>query len=150
MFASTAIRAAFSRAPLALFVTLAFVVPALAQSAPPAPAAPPGTPAFKRLELIKQMYPPEKYVTWMYMVMVEPGGLVPRHTHPGIEIGYMLEGEATLWVDGQPEQPMKAESTYSIPPGVPHEAKNTGAKPAKIVATFVVEKDKPLASPAPK
>lgn len=135
----------------AAFAALALAgltAPAFAQTT--APAAAPATPTFKRMELVKQMFPPEKYATWMYMVVVEPGGTVPRHTHPGIEMGYMLEGEATLAVEGQPDLNMKAESTYNVPPGVPHAAKNNGTKPAKLIATFVVEKDKPLASPAPQ
>lgn len=137
-------RAGFFAAAAGLILS----APAFAQTAAPAPAA--TTPAFKRLELVKQMYPADKYMTWMYMVIVEPGGTVPRHTHPGIEMGYMLEGEATLAVEGQPDLMMKAESTYNVPPGVAHEAKNVGSKPARLIATFVVEKDKPLASPAPK
>ncbi|MBL8588084.1 MAG: cupin domain-containing protein, partial [Methylobacteriaceae bacterium] len=59
------------------------------------------------------------------------------------------EGEATFQVEGQPELVMKPGTTYSVPPGAIHGAKNTGDKPIRIVATFVVEKDKPLASPAP-
>ena len=137
------------RAALAAAALAGLAAPAFAQTAAPAPA-PAQPPAFKRIELVKQMFPPEKYATWMYMVVVEPGGVVPRHTHPGIEMGYMMEGEATLKVDGQPDLQMKAESTYNVPPGVPHEARNAGNRPAKIIATFVVEKDKPLASPAPK
>ncbi|QLP97867.1 MAG: cupin domain-containing protein [Rhodoblastus sp.] len=136
-------------AALALSATVAAAWAQAAAPAAPAPTAAAPTPTFKRLELVKQMFPPEKYMTWMYMVVVEPGGTVPRHTHPGIEMGYLLEGEATLSVEGQPDLAMKPESTYNVPPGVPHSAKNNGAKPAKLIATFVVEKDKPLASPAP-
>lgn len=140
----------FRAAALAAIACVSLSAPALAQTAASAPAPAATTPTFKRLELVKQMFPPEKYMTWMYMVVVDPGGTVPRHTHPGIEMGYLLEGEATLSVDGQPDLAMKPESTYNVPPGVPHSAKNNGAKPAKLIATFVVEKDKPLASPAPK
>ena len=132
----------FRAAALAALALAATSASALAQAA--APAA-----TFKRLELVKQMFPPDKYMTWMYMVVVDPGGSVPRHTHPGIEMGVLIEGEATLSVEGQPDLAMKADSTYNVPPGVPHSAKNPGTKPAKLIATFVVEKDKPLASPAP-
>ena len=136
----------FRAAALAAFALAGLTAPALAQTAAPAPAAPP---AFKRIELVKQMFPPEKYATWMYMVVVEPGGTVPRHTHPGIEMGYVMEGQGVVYVDGQPELALKPESTYNVPPTVPHSAKNTGDKAMKLIATFVVEKDKPLASPAP-
>lgn len=93
------------------------------------------------------MFPPEKYATFIYMVTVAPGGVVALHTHPGIEMGYTLEGEAVLSVDGQPDLIMKPGVPYSVPPGVPHMVKNTGASTIRIVATFVVEKDKPLATP---
>jgi quercetin dioxygenase-like cupin family protein len=95
------------------------------------------------------MFPPDKYATFIYMVVVQPGGVVARHTHPGIEMGYTLEGDAVLSVEGQPDLKMTPGVTYSVPPGAIHGAKNTGDKPIKIVATFVVEKDKPLATPAP-
>jgi quercetin dioxygenase-like cupin family protein len=82
-------------------------------------------------------------------ITVAPGGLVARHTHPGIEMGYMQEGEATLLIEGQPEIQMKPGDSYSIPAGAIHSAKNTGTVPVKIIGTFVVEKAKPLATPAP-
>jgi quercetin dioxygenase-like cupin family protein len=138
-------------AKLAALAALVVAAPAaaFAQAAPaPAPsAAPAPPPQVQRQELVKQMFPPEKYATFIYMVTVAPGGVVALHTHPGIEMGYTLEGEAVLSVDGQPDLIMKPGVPYSVPPGVPHSAKNTGASTIKIVATFVVEKDKPLATP---
>jgi len=113
------------------------------------PAAAQQPTAIQRIELAKQMFPPDKYATFIYMVVVQPGGVVARHTHPGIEMGYTLEGDAVLSVEGQPDLKMTPGVTYSVPPGAIHGAKNTGDKPIKIVATFVVEKDKPLATPAP-
>ena len=133
-------------APLALAAALA-AAPALAQQAQPGAPAP--QTALQRIELAKQMFPPDKYATFLYMVVVAPGGVVGRHTHPGIEMGYMLEGEATFSVEGQPDLVMKPGTTYVAPAGAVHSAKNTGDKPIRIVATFVVEKDKPLATPAP-
>ncbi len=58
----------------------------------------------------------------------------------------MLEGEMTLMVQGQPDKVLKAGESYSVPPGAVHDAK-TGAAGAKVIATYVVEKGKPLASP---
>ena len=73
---------------------------------------------------------------------------VGKHTHPGPESGYVLEGDMMLMIDGQAPQAVKAGESYRIPPGAVHDAK-TGASGAKIIATYVVEKGKPLASPAP-
>ena len=74
---------------------------------------------------------------------------IGRHTHFGVEMGTLLEGEATLSVEGQPDRVMKAGDSYLIPAGVPHDA-HTGAATAKLIAVYVVEKGKPLATPAPK
>jgi len=59
----------------------------------------------------------------------------------------MLEGEFTLIVEGQPDKPVKTDESYQVPAGVVHDAR-TGEKGAKVIATYVVEKGKPLASPA--
>jgi quercetin dioxygenase-like cupin family protein len=82
-------------------------------------------------------------------VEVAPGGKAGRHTHPGDEISYVLEGEATLLVDGQPPRKVKAGESFVIPAGVVHDAHNDSKVPIKLVGVYVVEKGKPLASPAP-
>jgi len=82
-------------------------------------------------------------------VEVAPGAKAGRHTHPGDEISYVLEGEAQLLIDGQPARTVKAGESFLIPAGVVHDAHNTGTAPIKLVGVYVVEKGKPLASPAP-
>jgi len=82
-------------------------------------------------------------------VEVAPGARAGRHTHPGDEISYVLEGEAELLIDGQPPRVVKAGESFVIPAGVVHDAHNTGSAPTKLVGVYVVEKGKPLASPAP-
>ncbi|WP_238541100.1 cupin domain-containing protein [Polaromonas sp. CF318] len=82
-------------------------------------------------------------------VDVAPGAKAGRHTHPGDEISYVLEGEATLLIDGQPPRQVKAGESFVIPAGVVHDAHNTTNAPIKLVGVYVVEKGKPLASPAP-
>lgn len=104
--------------------------------------------AIVRTPLQKSEFPGAEHATHMMVVTVAPGGVVAPHTHPGIEMGYVQEGEAVLNIAGQPEIKLKAGSSYTIPAGAVHSAKNTGSTPIKIVATFVVEKAKPLASPA--
>ena len=71
-----------------------------------------------------------------------------RHTHPGEEIGYLLEGQLELKVDGQPTRILKPGDVFFIPAGVIHEGINTSSGTSKVIATYVVEKDKPVASPA--
>jgi len=80
---------------------------------------------------------------------ISPGGATGRHTHPGPETGYVLEGSTTVEIDGQPPKVYHAGDTYLIPQGTVHNAKDVGEKPAVVLAIYVVEKGKPLASPAP-
>jgi quercetin dioxygenase-like cupin family protein len=77
-----------------------------------------------------------------------PGGSVGKHTHPGEELGYVLEGTLQLEIAGQPARTLKAGEAFFIPAGVVHDGKNIGSGPAKVLATYVVEKGKPVASPA--
>jgi quercetin dioxygenase-like cupin family protein len=82
-------------------------------------------------------------------VEVAPGARAGRHTHPGDEISYVMEGEVSLLVDGQPPRLLKAGESFVVPAGVVHDAHNEGAVATKLVGVYVVEKGKPLASPAP-
>jgi quercetin dioxygenase-like cupin family protein len=79
----------------------------------------------------------------------EPRATPGRHTHFGEEIGYVLEGTFRVEQDGKPPVTLKAGSTFLIPAGTIHNATNTGTGTGKILATYVVEKGKPLATPAP-
>jgi quercetin dioxygenase-like cupin family protein len=81
-------------------------------------------------------------------VEVAPGGEAGWHTHPGDEISYVMEGEATLMVAGQPPRKVAAGEGFVIPAGAVHNAKNDSATAVKLVGVYVVEKGKPLASAA--
>jgi quercetin dioxygenase-like cupin family protein len=72
----------------------------------------------------------------------------PRHTHPGEELLYVLEGRVRIEIDGQPPRDMQAGESFIIPAGVTHLGRNLGSGPAKIVASYFVDKGQPLASPA--
>ena len=82
-------------------------------------------------------------------VEVAPGARAGRHTHPGEEISYVAEGEGEILVEGQPARRVKAGDGFVIPAGAKHDAHNTGSVPLKLVAVYLVEKGKPLATPAP-
>lgn len=82
-------------------------------------------------------------------VDIAPAGKAGRHTHPGDEISYVLEGEATLLIDGQPPRVVKAGESFVIPAGTVHDAHNTTASTVKLVGVYVVEKGQPLATAAP-
>lgn len=72
-----------------------------------------------------------------------------RHTHPGDEISYILEGEGEILIEGKPPRKVKAGDGFVIPAGAKHDAHNTGNTTLKLLGVYVVEKGKPLASPAP-
>ena len=71
-----------------------------------------------------------------------------RHTHPGDEITYVLEGDITLLIDGQPPRQVKSGEAFIVPAGVVHDAHNNASVPVKLIAVHVVEIGKPLTSPA--
>ena len=81
-------------------------------------------------------------------VEIAPGGVAGWHTHPGDEISYVIDGEATLTVAGQAPRKVVAGEGFVIPAGVVHNAKNDGTTATRLVGVYVVEKGKPLASPA--
>ena len=105
------------------------------------------TSGIKRTPLQKIDYP-DGYTVVTAIAEVPAGAAAGRHTHPGIETGYVLEGELELLIDGKPPQKIKAGESYQIPAGAVHDAK-AGDKPFKVLAIYVVDKTKPLASPAP-
>jgi quercetin dioxygenase-like cupin family protein len=81
-------------------------------------------------------------------VEIAPGASAGRHTHPGEEISYVLEGEIEILVEDHPARTVKAGDGFVIPAGARHDARNTGTVPVKLAGVYVVEKGKPLATPA--
>jgi quercetin dioxygenase-like cupin family protein len=81
-------------------------------------------------------------------VDIAPGALAPKHTHFGEEIIYVLEGTLLYEVEGQPPVTLQAGGVLFIPYGVVHSAKNIGTVNAAELGTYVVEKGKPLVTPA--
>jgi quercetin dioxygenase-like cupin family protein len=112
------------------------------------PAATQQTATIKRTPLQKFDVPGTNYETVVGIAEIVPNVSIGRHTHPGPESGYMLEGEMVLFIDGQPEKTVKVGESYQVPSGAVHDARS-GPQGTKVIATYVVEKGKPLASPAP-
>ena len=77
-------------------------------------------------------------------VELAPGVSFPKHTHPGEEIIYVLEGTLEYEVDGKPPVTLKAGDVLFIPYGTVHAARNVGSGNAAELATYIVEKGKPL------
>jgi quercetin dioxygenase-like cupin family protein len=77
-----------------------------------------------------------------------PGGQAGKHTHPGEELGYVVEGTLELSIEGQPPKTLKAGDVFFVPAGVVHDGRNTGKGKAVVLATYIVETGKPVATPA--
>jgi quercetin dioxygenase-like cupin family protein len=78
------------------------------------------------------------------IVELAPGTTAPRHSHPGEEIIYVLEGMWEYTLDGKPPVVLKAGDVLFIPAGVIHSARNVGTGRGAELATYIVEKGKPL------
>lgn len=112
------------------------------------PAATQGAQNIKRIPLQKFDVPGTDRETVTAVAEIVPDVLIGRHSHFGPESGYVLDGEVTLMIDGGETKVLKAGDSYYIPAGAIHDAKS-GPKGAKVLAIYVVEKGKPLATPAP-
>ena len=77
-------------------------------------------------------------------VELAPGVAFGKHTHPGEEVIYMLEGSLEYEVEGRPPITLKAGDVLFIPARAVHAARNPGKTNGAELATYVVEKGKPL------
>jgi quercetin dioxygenase-like cupin family protein len=117
---------------------------ASAQGAPP----PAGSSGVNRKILSQIDGPTPGYVTIIVEAEIGPGIFVARHTHPGVESAYVLEGGLELAIEGQPTRMLKPGDVFMVPPATPHAGGRNGDKKTRITSTYIVEKGKPLASPA--
>jgi quercetin dioxygenase-like cupin family protein len=116
---------------------------ASAQGTPPAAAG-----GVTRKILSQTDGPAAGYETVLVEATIEAGTAVGRHTHPGIESAYVMEGGFELPIQGQATRMLKPGDAFQIPPNTPHAGGAAGTAKSKLLITYVVEKGKPLASPA--
>ncbi len=121
---------------------------AQASAQPKAAAAPAAPVGFKRTELQRHDLGTPNHETVQARGDFEPGAVVPKHTHPGEEVGFILSGELTVEVAGKPAQTLKAGEVFFIPAGTVHSGKNTSNAPTVVISTYIVQKGKPLSTPA--
>jgi len=112
------------------------------------PPATNGTPGVTRKILSQTDGPTPGYVTLVVDIEIEPGVMIGRHTHPGIESAYMLDGGFDLPIEGQQTVAFKPGMGVVVPANTPHAGGKNGDKKSHILSTYIVEKGKPLASPA--
>jgi quercetin dioxygenase-like cupin family protein len=101
---------------------------------------------FKRVELQRHDIGVQGREVVQTRAEFDAGGSIGKHTHPGEEFGYLLEGNLEVQIEGKPAATLKAGDAFFVPAGTVHAAKNVGSGAAKVLATYVVEKGKPLAS----
>lgn len=103
--------------------------------------------AFKRTELQRTDLSAPGREGVMAVADIPAGAGSGRHTHPGEELAYILEGAILLEVEGKAPVTLKVGQAFAIPAGQAHSATNKGTAPARVLATYVVEKGKPVATP---
>ena len=87
---------------------------------------------------------PPSYQTVTQFSQIAAGLCAERHSHPGTETGYVIEGDVLLKIEGRPDQTYKAGDHIPVPLGVPHIPCTTGG--TKIFTVHIVEKGKPFAT----
>ena len=103
---------------------------------------------FKRtvLQQVDLSVPGREAVT--ALAELQPGAAAGRHTHPGEEVGYVIEGTVLVEIEGKAPMTLTGGKAFLIPAGAIHNATNKGSGAARILATYIVEKGKPVATPA--
>ncbi len=107
------------------------------------PAVTQAAPGIKRTILQKFDVPGTNYETTFMKVEFEPDYAVDRHTHPGPEASYVLDGEITLILDGQNPKVLKLGDSSLFQPGIIHSGK-VGPKGVVLLNSYILEKGKPF------
>jgi len=91
--------------------------------------------------------PAAGYETIIMDVKIDKGTVIPRHTHPGIESTYVMEGALEVPVQGQETKVHKAGQAFQIPPETPHAGGKASDENVRLMINYIVEKGKPLSKP---
>ena len=83
-------------------------------------------PAIKRTLMQKESVTPEREAV-LGQAEIGAGGQSGRHTHPGVEMGYVLEGPIVLEIDGEAPRTLNTGESFAIPYGKVHNGKAAGA-----------------------
>lgn len=83
----------------------------------------------------------------MRLVEFPPGSALIRHIHPGEELAFVLEGTLETAAEGREPRRVSKGDTFHNAPGVIHIARNVGDTTVRLLATFIVEKGKPVFQP---
>ena len=105
-------------------------------------------PAFKRTVLQQSDISAPGREVVSAVAEFDPKATPGPHTHFGEEVGYVIEGTFLIEQAGKPAVTLQAGGSFLIPAGAVHNATNAGMGKGRILATYIVEKGRPLATPA--
>ncbi len=97
-----------------------------------------------RTDLVRQDLDISKGEVIQVRVDFDPGVTSPKHSHPGVEVAYVISGTFEYQLEGRAPVTLKAGDSLYIPAGTMHVAKNVGDGKASELATYLVKKDTPL------
>jgi quercetin dioxygenase-like cupin family protein len=106
-------------------------------------------PAAKFTELQRHRIPGTGLEGVTTVADIPPGASSARHSHPGEDFGYLIEGTIVLQVDGKPPITVRAGEVFFTERGQIHNARNIGTTVARAVDTYVIDRVKPGITPAP-
>jgi quercetin dioxygenase-like cupin family protein len=107
-------------------------------------------PGLKRTDLMRNDLSIPGREALQVLVEFAPGATAARHAHPGEELVYVVSGALEYRLDGRPPATLTAGQVLFIPAGTPHTVKNLGDGKAAELATYIVEKGKPLVVLSPQ
>lgn len=93
--------------------------------------------------------PDSNYTVVMAVTEIAGGMTAARHTHPGVEISYLLEGECDFIIEGVGKKHIKAGESFRLESGVKHSVVN-GPGITKVLAIYIIPKGAAVATPAPE
>jgi quercetin dioxygenase-like cupin family protein len=130
----------------AMMIVGSAMAPEVAQSQQPGSTQPTGATlaGTKRTDLQRHDLSAPGREVIQTRVEFEPGYVSPKHWHPGEEIIYVLEGTLEYSIVGQPPKTYKAGDALTVPAEKVHWVKNVGTDHGAELATYIVEKGKPL------
>jgi quercetin dioxygenase-like cupin family protein len=108
-----------------------------------------GQPAAKWTELQRHDIPGTGREGVTMAIEIPAGASSARHSHPGEDFGYLIEGTVVLQVDGKPPQTVRAGEIFFTERGHVHNARNIGTTTARAVDTYIIDKGEPVVTPAP-
>ena len=103
----------------------------------------------ERVVLQQQDFPDDTYRTVTVRVTIARGATVARHTHPGVEMAYIVSGRGEIAMARRPARIVTAGDSFAVPVRTAHTLRNVGGEALVVVSTYVVDKTQPISTPAP-